>query len=128
KVEFSSNTTGPFNVVSMGCNMFEAIKAFGNRVQYYQTNNQASLYSEPTINIFTQMMNDAASLNHLLNFTISEHSNALEKLQYYIVEWICKNNGGWSKDIAITTGERFVKDLAAALWYVDKCDSKKLKS
>lgn len=56
KIEFSSNTTGPFNVVRMGCNMVEAIEAFGNRVQYYQTNNQASLYSEPTINIFTQMM------------------------------------------------------------------------
>ncbi|CAG8727719.1 12860_t:CDS:1, partial [Dentiscutata heterogama] len=40
KVEFSSNTTGPFNVVSMECNMVEAIEAWGNRVQYYQTNSQ----------------------------------------------------------------------------------------
>ncbi|CAG8798945.1 18520_t:CDS:1, partial [Racocetra persica] len=37
KVEFSFNTTGPFNVVSMECNMIEAIEAWGNRVQYYQT-------------------------------------------------------------------------------------------
>lgn len=42
KVEFSNNTTGPFNVVSMECNMVEAIEAWGNRVQYYQANSQSS--------------------------------------------------------------------------------------
>ncbi|CAG8461348.1 7100_t:CDS:1, partial [Scutellospora calospora] len=41
---------------------------------------------------------------------------------------IDKNNSGWSKDIAITTRKEFVKDLAAALWYVDKFDPEKLKS
>ncbi|CAG8763633.1 15236_t:CDS:2, partial [Racocetra fulgida] len=104
KVEFSHNTTRPFNVVSMECNMVEAIEAWRNKVQYYQTNSQASLYSETPINIFSQMMNDATNLKHLPTFTISEHSNLLEK------------------DTAITTGKEFVKDLAAALWYVDKCD------
>ncbi|CAG8513353.1 24274_t:CDS:1 [Racocetra persica] len=79
KAEFSSNQNGPFNVVSMECNMIEAIEAWGNRVQYYQTNSSISLLSEP-INIFSQMMDDAASLNHLPTFTISEHSNALDKL------------------------------------------------
>ncbi|CAG8845989.1 27148_t:CDS:2, partial [Racocetra persica] len=29
KAEFSSNITGPFNVVSMECNMIEAIEAWG---------------------------------------------------------------------------------------------------
>ncbi|CAG8514163.1 21530_t:CDS:2 [Racocetra persica] len=128
KVEFSSNTTGPFNVVSMECNMVEAIEAWGNRVQYYQTNSQVSLYSEASINIFSQMMNDTTSLTHLPTFAISDRSNALEKLRYDIVEWIRENNGGWSRDTAITTGKEFVKDLAAALWYIDKCDSEKLKS
>ncbi|CAG8513334.1 24273_t:CDS:1, partial [Racocetra persica] len=28
----------------------------------------------------------------------------------------------------MTTRKEFVKDLAAALWYIDKCDSEKLKS
>ncbi|CAG8672085.1 32588_t:CDS:1, partial [Racocetra persica] len=41
------------------------------------------------------MINDTASLNHLLNFNISEHSNAVEILQYDIVEWIYKNNSRW---------------------------------
>lgn len=54
-------------------------------------------------------MNDAISLTHLPTFTISEHSNALEKLRYDIVEWIRENNGGWSRDTAMTTGKEFVK-------------------
>ncbi|KAF0542330.1 hypothetical protein F8M41_004690 [Gigaspora margarita] len=95
KVEFSNNTTGLFNIVSMECNMVEAIEAWGNRVQYYQANSQSSLHSEAPINIFLHMMNDAISLTHLPTFTISEHSNALEKLRYNIVEWIHENNGGW---------------------------------
>ncbi|CAG8665397.1 23318_t:CDS:2 [Dentiscutata erythropus] len=33
KAEFSSNKTGPFNVVSMECNMIEAIEAWGNRLK-----------------------------------------------------------------------------------------------
>ncbi|CAG8636266.1 16711_t:CDS:2, partial [Dentiscutata erythropus] len=127
KVEFSFNTTGPFNVVSMECNMIEAIEAWGNRVQYYQTDSLMLPPSETSINVFEQMMNNATNFNHLPTFTISEQSNALEKLRYDIVEWIRENNGGWSKDTAITTGKEFVKDLAAALWYADKCDSEKLK-
>ncbi|CAG8504922.1 10131_t:CDS:2 [Dentiscutata heterogama] len=43
KAEFSSNKTGPFNVVSMEFNMTEALEAWGNRVQYYQTNSSTSL-------------------------------------------------------------------------------------
>ncbi|CAG8495646.1 3377_t:CDS:2, partial [Cetraspora pellucida] len=117
KAEFSSNITGPFNVVSMECNMIEAIEAWGNRVQYYQTNGSTSLLSKAPINIFSQMMNDATSLNNIPTFTVSEHSNALEKLRYDIAEWIHENNGGWSKNTAITTRKEFVKDLAAALWY-----------
>ncbi|CAG8472289.1 526_t:CDS:2, partial [Dentiscutata heterogama] len=66
KIEFSSNTTGPFNVVSMEYNMVEAIEDWENKV-----------------------------LTHLPTFTISDHSNALEKLQYDIVKWICENNGEW---------------------------------
>ncbi|KAF0552079.1 hypothetical protein F8M41_022685 [Gigaspora margarita] len=128
KAEFSSNITGPFNVVSMECNMIEAIEVWGNRVQYYQTNSSTSLLSKTPINIFSQIMNDVTSLNNLPTFTVSEHSNALEKLRYDIVEWIRENNGGWSKDTAMTTGKEFVKDLAAALWYVDKCDPEKLKN
>ncbi|CAG8745952.1 3719_t:CDS:2, partial [Cetraspora pellucida] len=120
KVEFSFNTTGSFNVVSMECNMIEAIEAWRNRVQYYQTDSLILPPSEMSINVFEQMMNNATNFNHLPTFTISEKSNALEKLRYDIVEWIYKNNGGWSKDTAITTGKEFVKDLAAALCRLKK--------
>ncbi|CAG8596809.1 19187_t:CDS:2, partial [Racocetra persica] len=92
---------------------------WGNRVQYYQTDSSTSLSSEIPINAFEQMMNNATILNHLPTFTISENSTTLEELKYDIVEWIRINNGGWSKDIAITTGKEFVKDLAAALCLSD---------
>ncbi|CAG8752276.1 9577_t:CDS:2, partial [Dentiscutata erythropus] len=116
KVEFLFNTTRPFNIVSMECNMIEAIKAWRNRVQYYQTDSLMLPPSEMSINVFEQMINNATNFNYLPIFTISEYLNALEKLRYDI-----------SKDIAITTGKEFVKDLAAALWYADKCNSGKLK-
>ncbi|CAG8693416.1 1443_t:CDS:1 [Cetraspora pellucida] len=86
KVEFSFNTTGLFNVISMEYNIIEAIEAWRNRVQYYQTNSLMLPSSEMSINVFEQMMNNATNFNHLLTFTISEQLNALEKLRYDIVE------------------------------------------
>ncbi|CAG8828919.1 26951_t:CDS:2, partial [Racocetra persica] len=95
---------------------------------YYQTDSSTSLSSEISVNVFAQMMSNATNLNHLPTFTITEHSTILEKLRYDIVEWIYENNSGWSNDTAIMTGKEFVKDLASALWYIDKCDPEKLKN
>ncbi|CAG8514066.1 16485_t:CDS:1 [Cetraspora pellucida] len=86
KAEFSSNITGPFNVISIEYNIIKAIKAWRNRVQYYQTNSSTLLLPKVPINIFLQIMNNATSLNNLPTFIISEHLNILEKLQYDIVK------------------------------------------
>jgi hypothetical protein len=117
-----------YNEVSLECNALEIINIFGINCIFKL--NEERLTGEVlinSINPFDEMMKNSSSICYP-TFKIPAN-NALQQLEIDLVELLKKNKAGWlGTESANNIGVKFIRDLAAALWYIDKCSVNTFKA
>jgi hypothetical protein len=107
--------------IELECIISDVVSIFGNhftfRINIFSNRND----SQP-VNAFNILRNVAKEL-HLPTFTFSQNPKMNDKLKLDILSYISFHKGGWAYDV-VPIGKKLIKELADALWYVDKCGSK----
>jgi hypothetical protein len=106
--------------VELECEISDVVSIFGNHFTY-----KIKIFSNENdlpVNAFDILRNAAKEL-HLSTFTFSQNPKMNDKLKLDILSYISSHKGGWAYDV-VPIGKKFIKELADALWYIDKCGSK----
>lgn len=105
--------------VEMECYVADVIGAFGSHITFRI---QFDLYDLSQKNAFDILMTSSKTRT-LPTFSFSEEPKLNDELKLEIVSYIKSHDAGWTSG-SMSSGKKFIKDLAEALWYVDKCGYK----